>query len=342
MLTTRGFLALVVALVAIPVASAQLYQVTPLIVGGNDNYFTPQFVNNNGQIAGTVFGASGLRLACWESGVVTELPDRGFGGSIVALNDAGVVAGNVMDEAGNARGAIWDAAGRHELASAGGFYSSIVDLNNVGQLLLQRNGASYLRTGESDQLIDDDPQTLVASLNNTGIVAGITDRFPADAGGFLWQNGSLTSLGDDPTIDPNLGVEKLNDKNQVLAATLVKDYVWQAGGFSFLTHWPSRMTALNNFGQLAGRNTDHGAFLWEAGQERYLNDLLPSLGWDFQYLMDLNDNGQLVGRGMVNGRSEGYLLTPVPEPWPVLGLLVGLVCYCFSQTTYRRNKAGGF
>jgi len=37
--------------------------------------------------------------------------------------------------------------------------------------------------------------------------------------------------------------------------------------------------------------------------------------------MDINDSGQIVGTGVLNGEKHGYLLTPIPEPATFAGLL---------------------
>lgn len=52
-----------------------------------------------------------------------------------------------------------------------------------------------------------------------------------------------------------------------------------------------------------------------------LNDLLVNgAGWELIEAADINDVGQIVGQGRINGAEHGFLLTPVPEP-AALGLL---------------------
>jgi hypothetical protein len=38
---------------------------------------------------------------------------------------------------------------------------------------------------------------------------------------------------------------------------------------------------------------------------------------------DINDFGQIVGQGEINGEPHGFLLTPIPEPNAQLLLLIG-------------------
>jgi hypothetical protein len=42
-----------------------------------------------------------------------------------------------------------------------------------------------------------------------------------------------------------------------------------------------------------------------------LNDLIPpSSGWVLEYAYDVNDFGQIVGAGSLDGQPRGFLLTP--------------------------------
>ncbi|MHB1587021.1 MAG: hypothetical protein ACYCRH_10250 [Acidiferrobacteraceae bacterium] len=58
--------------------------------------------------------------------------------------------------------------------------------------------------------------------------------------------------------------------------------------------------------------TDH-AFLYSGGHMVDLTSLLPSgSGWTLQDAYGINDLGQIVGDGVVNGQEEAFLMTPVP------------------------------
>ena len=58
-----------------------------------------------------------------------------------------------------------------------------------------------------------------------------------------------------------------------------------------------------------------------------LNDLLPSdSGWDYIERADgINNNGQIVGRGVVDGKQHAFLMTPIPEPSTLVLLCVGAI-----------------
>ncbi len=78
------------------------------------------------------------------------------------------------------------------------------------------------------------------------------------------------------------------------------------------------------------------AFLYGDGVLVDLNSLLPpGSGWVLGQATGINDSGQIVGEGIINGQTHGFLLSPsaqpsVPEPG-TLALLVtafsGLLAY---------------
>jgi hypothetical protein len=79
--------------------------------------------------------------------------------------------------------------------------------------------------------------------------------------------------------------------------------------------------ALTKFGQIVGSCFfvpavgDNGefAFLYSGGQMQFLNNLLPpNSGWILREASSINDAGQIVGWGRINGLSHAFLLTPVP------------------------------
>ena len=78
---------------------------------------------------------------------------------------------------------------------------------------------------------------------------------------------------------------------------------------------------INTPGQIVGsmeNSTTHAehAFLYNNGQMTDLNTLIsPTSGWTLQATSGNNDSGQIVGMGVdPNGHTEGFLLSPIPEP----------------------------
>jgi hypothetical protein len=78
------------------------------------------------------------------------------------------------------------------------------------------------------------------------------------------------------------------------------------------------------------------AFIYHNGAITDLNSLIDaSLGWELIYATDINDRGQIVGYGLVNGQGHAFLLSPVPEP--STAIIVGAaVLYVIASR--RRSK----
>lgn len=78
-------------------------------------------------------------------------------------------------------------------------------------------------------------------------------------------------------------------------------------------------------------STGSRAFLWSAsGGMQSLDDLVaaddPLKGtFTLQLAYDVNNAGQIVGYGTINGVDHAFLLTAVPEPHALLLVLAGLL-----------------
>jgi probable HAF family extracellular repeat protein len=68
--------------------------------------------------------------------------------------------------------------------------------------------------------------------------------------------------------------------------------------------------AINNLGQVVVESGD--AFIWsQATGMLDLNGLIPAnSGWNLTWAFAINDSGQIVGQGLINGESHAFLLTP--------------------------------
>jgi probable HAF family extracellular repeat protein len=99
-------------------------------------------------------------------------------------------------------------------------------------------------------------------------------------------------------------------------------------------------------GQLNQANGTSAAFLWRDTSSGMvdLNLLLDkSLGWDLLTATGINSFGQIVGYGIHNGQTEGYVLSPVlfgdpPVPEPSSLTLCGLAAATLGLTYARRRR----
>jgi probable HAF family extracellular repeat protein len=153
---------------------------------------------------------------------------------------------------------------------------------------------------------------------------------------FLWDKGVLTDLG---TLGGNvsLGLET-NEKGQVIGWSetsevdpnsgfpFIHAFVWEdgvmidlgtlGGNNSFV-----ETNGINNRGQVVGGSETaevdpngfpiFHAYLWEDGTMTDLNSRIPAdSGWEQINALGINDRGQIVGFGLINGQSHASILTP--------------------------------
>ena len=120
-------------------------------------------------------------------------------------------------------------------------------------------------------------------LNETGTVVGSSEISPGQDRAFIWTPGA----GMQPIASPN---------------TL--------GGFS-------SANAIGPGGTIVGTSIDSSsvqrAIIREPGKPIVdLNTLIPAgSGWNLRSARDINDDGQIVGRGEIGGQTRAFLLTPI-------------------------------
>jgi hypothetical protein len=70
-----------------------------------------------------------------------------------------------------------------------------------------------------------------------------------------------------------------------------------------------------------------------------LNTLLdPLSGWSLSVATAINDAGQIVGAGMLEGQTHAFLLTPVPEPSAFL--LIAMAATALIPLAQHRRRRG--
>ena len=100
--------------------------------------------------------------------------------------------------------------------------------------------------------------------------------------------------------------------------------------------------ALNDLDQVVGNATNEQfiqtGFLWEKGNLYKLEDLIPG-GSGFVNLeipFSINNNGQLLCSGFTGNDNHWLLLNPVPEPEPLIAMMVG-ICVAILRRIVRRE-----
>ncbi|MFN3647946.1 MAG: hypothetical protein ACK47B_00085 [Armatimonadota bacterium] len=254
----------------------------------------PHAINNRGLIAGETDFGDRTQATLWRKGkpkLLPELPD-GLGSTALALNDRGQAAGTVLTADDYWLAAVW--------------------------------------TGRRLRTLPPLPETTHSeahALNNRGKVAGVSLTFSEGTEGEIivrratsWHGRHATALGE-PEGTTESDVLDLNDRGDVVG--------WAAGdsGMVLPAAWSKRgprllplpegaiggmASAVDSRGRVVGWvGDDNGVrmLLWTARGTFDLSALVPeSLGWTTLFPEDLNDRGEIVGQGDLNGKRAAFRL----------------------------------
>jgi probable HAF family extracellular repeat protein len=149
----------------------------------------------------------------------------------------------------------------------------------------------------------------------------------------------------------------INDLGQVVGRSYITDGVYVAHAFctesnqvinadddlgTLSGYTLSEARAINNHGQIVGCVWNNGSDSYRAfyynGTKMYdLNDLvqLPP-HCELKEAWDINDSGQIVGRAVIGGQTQGFVLTPIPEPSTLMLIVIGTVILI----TYNLRRLG--
>ena len=189
-------------------------------------------------------------------------------------------------------------------------------------------------------------------INNSGQVVG-TVNASGEEHAFLWD--SSTGMIDIGTLGGALSYGAgINDSGQVvgsasLASGYSRAFLWDAStgmaDLGTLGGSASYANGINDSGQAVGwfYETTGGRkpFLWDGTSMLNLNNLIaPGPGWVLGRVYSINDAGQIVGAGSLDGESHALLLSPNTVPVPgalLLGIMgvgvVGITKRCLKQKT---------
>ena len=345
------------------VLAASLYSVTDLgaLTGQAFSYATG--INDSGEVAinsltNSFFYSNGLLKK------ISPLPgDNQLG--VTGINNLGQVVGNSV--------------GRNNFTGNNPFLYS----NGITQPLSIQNAIPYAindrtqivggASGLGPFLYSDGiatsigtPGNVAYSLNNLGQVVGILNSNTA----FLYENGQTTNLGTLPD-DAYSVANDINDSGQVVGGS---GLIGVDDGRAFLyssstglqdlgtlrpTDLFSLAVGINNLGQVvgfSGTNNDFyttdgnglRAFLYSDNTLYDLNDLIApgsNPGFTLTAASAINNNGQIVGRGAVNGELHAFLLTPtssvsVAEPTSSVPILsFGAIVTLFAALKHKRHSS---
>ena len=314
----------------------------PVLPGFGLLSLQPHAINNNGVVVGTDFGPDldTRRAFIYEHGVTRDLgTPPGEYSEATGINDKNQVIGKsytmviknkIQNTIDMAYTFVWDAtAGFRKLNTLpNGFGEGVSAINNTGQIV-----------GTSMSLGAEETRVKRAALapNKRPYEGNIMPY-----GTLIWQDGKTRSIS--PPQAWSSGAVAINAQGAVLGSMSVYPdadeiltfgreesdkimdaihhshhvFLWQDGETQDLGEMGHavRVEGFNNARDVVGYGlTDdrlqYRAFLWRAGKQYMLTDLIPaSSGWILDEATGINNHGQIVGTGHHNGKRRAFLLTP--------------------------------
>ena len=317
------------------------YTITDLgmVVGGT--WSNAWGINNAGQVVGTSTLAGGYgRAYLWTDGAMKDLGSLGgSGGGAYGVNDLGQVAG-VAGTSQYSHAFLWSDGVMTDLgALPGGQSSRAWDINVSGQVV----GDSTATGGYNRPFLwsdgvminlgtlESNKHSYAKGINSLGQVVGSSGSHA-----FLWTEGTMINL--DPSSGKRSEANAINDSGQIVGASMAwgngRACLWDDGVMTNLGVLPdydvSDAMDINFGGDVVGwshtSSGDECACLWSDGATIDLNGVIEGDSeWWLQRAMGINDSGQIVGYGLLNGSPRAFILTPVPEPSALVLLGIGVV-----------------
>ncbi|PXF62624.1 DUF3466 family protein [Kangiella spongicola] len=208
-------------------------------------------------------------------------------------------------------------------------------------------GIIYDRNADLYQVVEPfaegvDRRSYITGINNVNDIVGFTDKEVGDTvqiASYFANTSDLSNITEIETVDNRaIFAMAVNDSKEVVGSIFIPNTRGQREAFyidmsdsspqlKFLGFLDddfndSRALAINNVGQIVGRAltsaptlNESGAFLYENDEMKNLNDLIAcDSPWILTEARAINDAGQIVGVGTVDGEIRAFRLDPTGEP----------------------------
>ena len=331
----------IVSVLCSSLAMAAVYDVTNLgTLGGNES--VGYGINNLGQVVGySRYDPNSVyyHAFLYSDGIMTDLGTFGGPYSLASdINDSGQIVGYAYSNSSTFYPFLYENVTKTQLSAPGvgaGINSQGHIVGNVGTptlaFLYKDGNLTYIGTLGG-------LESRARGINNSGQIVGesnVPGGGPRKA--FLYSNGVMINLGTLSGHTHSYG-RAINDLGVVVGesdipngsglAFIYKDGIMSALGT--LGGTKNYAYSINNLNQAVGySNTpggvSHACLYYEDGTIFDLNDLIPpNSGWELQFASDINDAGQIVGYGVINGNTRGFLLTPAVNQNPTLENIINM------------------
>ena len=248
----------------------------------------------------------------------------------------GQVVGWAETAAGFGNAFLYSGGAMANLGTVSGFYESYAySINNFGDIVGELDPwfAMLYHDGQMVSLgtLPGFEAGYANAINNLGQIAGTATNSAGSPWwhGFIIENGVMVDLGTLPGGESSHGSQAcgINDSGQVVGFSYINGeythaFIYSNGQMTDLGVPPggadSYGYAINNSGQVVGAfdldpsSNNSYAFFYSNGVMSDLNPLIPAnSGWQLYRAEAINNKGQIVGYGYINGMQHAYLLTPV-------------------------------
>lgn len=319
-------------------------------------------INDQDQIIGAAASQAPFNLTAeiWNNGVVSAIPlPKGSAQYALGINNSNTVVGETIAADGSETGYVWHGKGIVNLPELPGDVGSEANAINdsgeiVGALRTKSGSQAAIWTNMKPTLLPMPSGTVWSSaeaVDKEGDVAGEYQDANALTHGFMYLDGVFTPLLSFGFVrDTVLGI---NRYWQGVGASVVGNQsqaaMWQFTDAEPLQPLPnsteSAAFAINENSQIVGVSFagQSEATLWNGGNipPTDLNSVIPAnSGWQLTSAQAINDRGQIVGMGNLNGVTQPFLMTPVGSnaiPLPS-SVLTGAITLPFAIGVARCRK----
>jgi hypothetical protein len=294
------------------------------VYGDNSHFLIPKAINNNGVATAQLQTPDGLFPVELSGGQIIALGDGTTQGFPAAINDSGVIVGTNFYPDGSSKAVVYAPGSSTELNDGAAW-----DIDESGTIVGSVNNvAAYWPQGGAPLALPfpaDEASAQVLAINENGFMVGTAADHAV-----AWSNGQVVNAWYAPeNASSQLVAIDVNDAG-VIAGEIISpssDAAEQSRPIHKPVTWNEmqpkslqmaagetscEVYAINNQGWIAGDcgldDAQH-AVIWVDGALVEVDPLLGD-GWKSAVATDVNDQGQIIGQGFLNGVVTTFILTP--------------------------------